>query len=167
MLAEQGFGDFTGGPDIWTITSSTSGTAGYGGVGFQLSNPIDLGQITELSTDYTFASGDSCCGGSPRFGLSTSLGPNNNVFVYIGPTPNFTGCPSATPQSTGNFIGSTELRWDTSQIGGTFYDTYANAVALLSAQGAQITDIFLVVDGSWCAGDGSQSVTVDPTVIVA
>ena len=166
LLAEEGFGDATGGPTDWHLLSATAG-AGYAGVDFPLDAPIDLVDIEELATDYTFDTGDSCCGGSPRFVLGTSLGPNNNISVYIGPTPNFTLCPSDTPQSTGNLIGTAELRWDTSQIpGGTFYDTYANAITLLNGLSAQITDIALVVDGSWCAGDGSQGLSVDPTVIL-
>ena len=166
LLAESGFGDATGGNPTWHLSSDVGGL-GYGGVEFVLNAPINLAQIEEMSTGYTFDTGDSCCGGSPRFALGTSLGPNNNISVYIGPTPNFTLCPSNTPQSTGNLIGSLELRWDTSQIpGGTFYDTYANAVTLLNGLSAQITSIILVADGSWCSGDGSQGVSVDPTVIL-
>jgi len=56
-------------------------------------------------------------------------------------------------QHTGNLITSPDKRFDTTQLGGTFYDTYANAVSLTA--GHHITFVSLVVDASWATG-GSQ-----------
>ncbi len=46
-------------------------------------------------------------------------------------------------------INQPDLRYDTSQLGGTFYDSYANALALAGSH--QISGIALVLDSGWVA----------------
>ena len=47
-------------------------------------------------------------------------------------------------------INLADLRYDTSQVGGTFYDTYANAMTLVGDMA--IIRASLVLDSGW-AGD--------------
>ena len=62
----------------------------------------------------------------PRAGVS----PTQSVFVYYGDYPNFTDRRNANSQSGTNMINLSDLRYDTTQVGGTFYDNHAGAVAL-------------------------------------
>jgi hypothetical protein len=86
---------------------------------------------------------------------------DGNVFVYLGPYPNFTGCFFGW-QNTGNLISSTDLRYDTSQVGGTFYDTHAGAVALVGSK--DVLGVQLVVDSGWMFPRG-QAVLVDNVTV--
>jgi hypothetical protein len=78
--------------------------------------------------------------------------PSNdaNVFVYYGDFPNFTECV-ADDQSGLNMIGLAGLRYDTSQLGGTFYDDYFGARALVGDLPVLVAA--LVLDSGWFAGD--------------
>jgi hypothetical protein len=44
--------------------------------------------ITTLATQFN-VTGDDCGAGSPRFQIAIG---GNNMFVYLGPSPSFTGC---------------------------------------------------------------------------
>jgi hypothetical protein len=48
-------------------------------------------------------------------------------------------------------------------LGGTFYDTYNNALALFGSD--TVLRISLVVDGSWGFGDGEQTILVDNILV--
>lgn len=148
------FGDATvNGDGSVTITSSTAGK-GYGGISLPVAPGTTLAGVHSLSTDYRLTAGD-CAGGSPRYAISLSGG--GTVNVYFGPAPSFTGCGTAS-QSTGDVAAGSDLRVDTSQIGGTFYDTWSHAVALAGSQ--TITELAIVVDSDWVAGNDPQSVTL-------
>jgi len=112
-----------------------------------------FGQISSLIANYDFTLGD-CHAGALRWSVHTDAG---NLFVYYGALPNFTNC--TTDSQTGdNLVGLTdpsELRYDTSQIGGTFYDTYGHALALL--QGHTVSYVALVLDAGWA---GNQRLTL-------
>src|SRR5207244_1340575 len=70
--------------------------------------------LTRLGTDFNPTVG-GCGGGSPRFSIQLASG--KNVFVYLGPSPNFTGCTLNSWQSSGNLIGNNDTgRYDTSQV---------------------------------------------------
>jgi hypothetical protein len=103
-----------------------------------------------LSTDFRRWTGD-CGGGSPRFEIALDTNgdgeTNGRIFVYLGPLYDFTNC-SRTWENTGNFIAfGGDYRWDLTQLGGLFYDSYRDAS---SRFGEAIIDyIILVVDGSW------------------
>jgi len=134
-------------------------TATFGGIDFNTPTTLTVGTLNELSTDYKFTS-NSCGGGSPRFQINVG---GANIFVYIGPPPNYTGCPTGTWQSTGNLLSPTSLV-DTSQLGGSQYDTWANAQAKYGL--LPVTGIQLVADGGWFFGVGAvQTVVVDNVVI--
>ncbi len=139
----------------------------YGGIDFDEVNvtpPVTtLSTLEYLSTDYMFTVG-SCVGGSPRFQIkvSTSTGIKN-IFVYIGPPPNYTGCTVAWT-NTGDLLTPTSFV-DTSQVGGPFYDTWANALTNYGTW--TVTGIQLVADGSWAVAGGIQTVLVDNVMINA
>ena len=145
------------------LRSDTSRSPSYGGVDFDVSG-LTFAQLTTLATDYNVTD-DQCGGGSPRFQLNTAGG---NIFVYLGPSPVFTGCAAGWQQS-GNLIGNNEAcRYDTSQLlGGTQCNTYAGTLLLFG--GVTITGIQLVVDSGWSAaasgGDGEETILVDNVMI--
>jgi hypothetical protein len=125
-----------------------------------LPNPgTKLIDLNHLSTDYRRSDGD-CGGGSPRFEIGIDVNGdgvfNNNVvngvrdgrvFVYLGPHPNFVLC-STSWDNTGNLIiPNGEERVDSTQVGGRFYGTWAQALGLMGQK--IVAYIILVVDGSW------------------
>jgi hypothetical protein len=139
---------------------------GYGGVDYGIESGVTFADLQQLSTDYKFESDDSCMGGSPRFQVAVTdpvTGDEGNIFVYLGPAPNYTGCLPGTWQSSGDLLEATTTV-DTSQLaGGTFYDPYATA--LVKYGGYTVTGVSLVADASWAAGDGEQAVDVDNTMV--
>jgi hypothetical protein len=155
-------------PNPWAIKlPSILPDQPYSGVNFQMPDgSLLFRDIQVLSADFNVTSTD-CGGGSPRFQIAIDMNgdgqftqpPDGNVFVYFGPFPNFTGCPAGW-QSTGNLITAPDLRFDTSQVGGTFYDSYANALALVGDKA--VLGISLVVDGGWKA---PQVVLVDNVTV--
>jgi len=112
--------------------------------------------ITSLSTEFRLSE-NSCGGGSPRFQINVG---GKNVFVYLGPSPSFTGCTPNTWLPSGNLVGTSDAcRVDTSQLApGTQCSTWAAAVTLLGSQ--PVTGIQLVVDSGWFFADKEQEVLV-------
>jgi hypothetical protein len=135
----------------------------YSGVSFKPANGTTFASISHLGTDYKVQAGN-CGGGAPRFSIGIDLNGDGvrdkSVFVYIGDATGFS-CNAALQmwQTTGNVIGVPDLRYDLTQVGGTFYDTYANALALVGSK--TVTGISLVVDAGWVFGSGVQDVLVD------
>lgn len=121
----------------------------YGGVEFTPSSTLLLSDIRSLVATFTISG--SCGGGSPRF--SIDVGAGQHVFVYLGATPNFTDCTA--DASSVELLGLNDSRVDTSQLGGKFYDTWANAVANYGSSVVQ--GIALVVDGGWLT---QQTITI-------
>lgn len=116
--------------------------------------PATFDQITNLSAVYTFTTGN-CHGGALRWSVNSDIG---TLYIYYGAEPNTTDCTTVGPstnQSGLNMIGMSDSRYDTSHIGGTFYDTYANAKALL--ENRAISSVTLVLDAGW---DGDQVVSL-------
>ena len=141
---------------VATLTSDysdTSTTNDFGALTFALPSGTTLSSLTTLSADYNITDG-SCGGGSPRFQLNID---GKNVFVYLGPTPNFTGCATGWT-STGNLATNTELRVDLSKYGGSQYSTWAQAVTLLGSH--TVTGIDFAVDGGWSQTAKKQVVQV-------
>jgi hypothetical protein len=114
--------------------------------------------ISSLSTQFNVTD-DDCGGGSPRFQINVG---GKNVFVYLGPSPSFTGCTPNTWLSSGNLVGTSDAcRVDTSQLSpGTQCSTWAAAVALLGSQ--TVTGIQLTVDSGWLPAftDKEQTILV-------
>ena len=129
----------------------------FSGIKLTVPAGTTFASLTRLGTDFNPTVG-GCGGGSPRF--SIELAGGKNVFVYLGPSPNFTGCTLNTWQSSGNLIGNNDTgRYDTSQVqAGTQSNTYAGALALIGSQ--QVTAIDLVVDAGWFFNPQTQTVLV-------
>jgi hypothetical protein len=125
-------------------------------VDFVIPAGLTFSGISSLSTEYRLTE-SSCGGGSPRFQLNVG---GKNVFVYLGPSPSFTGCAQDTWLTSGNLVGTSDAcRVDTSQLApGTQCSTWAAAVALLGSQ--SVTGIQLVVDGGWLFSDKEQEALV-------
>jgi len=137
--------------------TDTSTANDFSGIAFTLPAGTTFSSLTALSTEFNPTVG-GCGGGSPRFSLKLASG--KNVFVYFGPSPNFTGCSLNTWQSTGNLIGNNDTgRYDTSQVqAGTQSNTYAGALALIGSQ--SVTEIDLAADSGWFFNPKSQTVLV-------
>ena len=136
--------------------SDTTTANDFSGINFTDTGVTTFATLTQLATKYNVTD-DSCGGGSPRFQINFG---SQNVFVYLGPSPTFTGCIPNTLVDSGNLIGNNDpCRWDTSQIApGTQCNTYAGALALLGSR--TVTGIQLVVDGGWFFADKEQTVLV-------
>jgi hypothetical protein len=146
---------------VATLTSDftdTSTTNDYGALTFPLPAGTTLSSLTTLSADYSSTEG-TCGGGSPRFQLNID---GKNVFVYLGPTPSFTGC-AAGWTSTGNLATSPDLRVDLSQLGGSQSSTWAQAVSLLGSH--TVTGIQFAVDGGWSQTGKKQVVQVENVAV--
>jgi hypothetical protein len=136
-------------------------------------NGTTFSSLTALSADFNVTD-DDCGGGSPRFQIRIDNNGNDvddaadgNIFVSFGPSPSFTAC-SAGWQNTGNLIGNNDAgRYDSGQVGGSAFGTYAQALAAAGAK--KILGISLVVDSSWSNdatnGDTEQTVLFDNVVI--
>ena len=156
------FGGATVSGGVLTLVSNT-GDAGatndFSGASFSGTGVTTFASITTLSAEFNVTD-DDCKGGSPRFQVRVQTpSGEKNVFVYLGPAPSFTGCSQNVWIASGNLIGSTEGRFDTSQVqAGTQVSTYAQALALVGSY--QVTGISLVVDSGWAFDDKEQTVQV-------
>jgi hypothetical protein len=139
--------------------ATESGT--FGGVDFSVPAGLTLSDLDILQTDYKFTQG-SCSGGSPRFSVEVTNGTvTGTIFFYIGPPPNYTGCPANVWTSSGNLALPTNLV-DTSQLPlGTFYDPYAAAQTKYGSY--TVLSTALVVDTFSPLGD--KTVQFDNTQI--
>jgi hypothetical protein len=156
------FGGATVSGGILTLVSNT-GDAGStndaSGASFADTGLTTFSSISTLSTEFDVTD-DDCKGGSPRFQVRVQTpSGEKNVFVYLGPPPSFTGCSTNVWIASGNLIGATDGRYDTSQVqAGTQISTYAQALALVGSY--QVTGISLVVDSGWAFDDKEQTVKV-------
>lgn len=139
-------------PQNDTIKVDTSQAPGYGGVSRKL--PFNTRVIhlrNQLSVKYYLA-GRSCGGGSPRVALMVDMNENGRVddedasaFAYVGDSPNFNTCPSGEWVFQDLTDGS--LRWDLTQLGGSFYNTWAGVVAAHGNK--KVLEASLVDDSNW------------------
>ena len=106
-----------------------------------------LSQLTSLEADYGWTGLSTATdeGGSLRWQIDLANGKNINI--YYGDYPNFTS-ESAGNGSGVNLLSLIDARVDTTQLGGQFYDTWANAVASYGPD--QVSSVALIVDsGAW------------------
>jgi len=140
-------------------TGDAGSTNDFSGASFTGTGVTTFSSISTLSTEFDVTD-DDCAGGSPRFQVrvQTPAG-EKNVFVFLGPAPSFTGCSQNVWIASGNLVGSTDGRFDTSQVqAGTQVSTYAQALALVGSY--QVTGISLVVDSGWAFADKEQTVDI-------
>jgi len=144
-------------------TLVSNSTAPYSYITFNDLNGQPVATLTELSADVLSATWG---GGSPRFSVEVSNGTTTkNIFVYLGDLPNLT---SGSTGDTGNLLDETlsGARVDSTQVGGPFYGTWAQAVSAATGSGyGTISDISVVVDGGWAQTSGSQTVVLDAVSI--
>lgn len=137
------------------------GTNDFSFLSFRPSPTLTFNQITSLKANYGFTMGN-CGGGSLRWSVRVDIGndgdPSNDgsVFIYYGDYPNFTDC-TTNSQSGVNMIGQPDLRYDTSQVGGTFYHSYWDAVELVGT--LPVVRATLVIDSGWFAGDQKLNIS--------
>lgn len=155
MLVSPGYNS----PTAAQIRSGST-SPGYGGIDFVIPAGLTVADLNKLSTDYQFTAG-SCGGGAPRFQVNvTTPGGAKNIFVYIGPPPNYTGCPQNIWQSSGNLVQPASLV-DSTQLGGSFYQPW---FATQAAYGSYpVTGIQLVTDAGWMFGE--QTMQADNVMI--
>ena len=136
--------------------SDAATTNDSGGVDIAVPAGTTFSSLTALSAQFQLQTGD-CGGGSPRFQINVD---GKNVFVYLGPSPSFTGCAAATWIDSGNLVGTSDAcRVDTSQLaGGKVCSTWAEAVTLLGSH--TVTGIQFAVDGGWKQTGKVQTVLV-------
>lgn len=156
------FGGATTNDGILTLVSNTGDSDTVNdssGASFAETGVTTFASIATLSAEFNVTD-DDCSGGSPRFQVQvqTASGPKN-VFVYLGSPPSFTGCSQNVWIASGNLVGSTDGRFDTSQVqSGTQVSTYAQALALVGS--LPVTGISIVVDSGWAFADKEQTVMV-------
>ncbi len=158
-------------PAVILVSDCDQG-AGYSSVELALPEGTMFSDLTELSADYRVLAG-GIGGGSPRFQITLDRDANgdgykDNVFVYLGDAPNYYDAGSGQWVSSGNLIPTADsegnLYFDLSQVGGTFYGSYEEALALVGEE--DILKISLVVDSCWLFED-PQIVLVDNVTVVA
>jgi parallel beta-helix repeat protein len=128
------------------VQATSTGTPAYGGVNFAVPSGLTVAGLSTLSTDSMFTLG-SCGLGSPRFEVGVTNGTptgTGNLFFYLGPPPNYTGCALNVWAPSGNLAAASNLV-DATQIGGSFYESYGD---VQTAYGSYtVSSIALVVDG--------------------
>jgi len=123
-------------------------------------SPLMFADLNALVANYSFTLGN-CGGGSLRWQIRLDVGNDGdevndgNIFLYFGDLPNFTDCTASGNNSGENLIGSLDARYDATQVGGPFYGTYADMLALHGQ--TTVLRASLVVDGGW-SSSGDQVV---------
>jgi hypothetical protein len=149
------------------VVSDTAEDPAWGGIDYGIEDGTTFADLMYLGTWYMFPADDSCGGGSPRFQIAIDEDgdgdADGNIFVYLGPSPNYTGCAPGVWTDSGDLL-ETGKTVDSSQLtGGTFYDPYDAALARYGEN--EVLEVQIVADAGWAFGDGEQSVDVDDTMI--
>lgn len=151
------------GPVVFqSILSDSAAGNDYSYLSFTPASSLTFSQITNLAAVYSFTEGN-CHLGALRWSVAVGGG---TVFIYYGDYPNYTNCTGTADQSGINMINQPDLRYDTTGVGGTFYDSYSHALALVGS--SPVVGISLVLDGG-SAGDQQATlgnVTVNSNTFV-
>lgn len=164
------FGDATyispGNTSSRAVHLVSDASPGFGGISFGVEAGTTFAALTTLSSDFRLEADDICVGGSPRVAIGIDTDGNGtrdgSIFAYFGTDSGGAACIPGTWQSTGDFLEAGRLL-DTSQLGGAFYDPYANALTNYGSYG--VTSISIVTDSSWASGDLEHAVDIDNTLI--
>lgn len=135
-----------------TLVANTANPFSF--ISFDDVNGQPVGALTSLAADVVSADYGL---GSPRFSVEVTKGTaTKSIFVYLGDLPNLA---TGGAGDTGNLLdsGVNGARVDSTQLGGPFYGTWADAVS--AASGWTISGIDFVVDGV------SQTVVLDSVTI--
>jgi len=137
---------------------------GFGGINYPVEAGMTFATLTTLSSDFRVGADDACFGGSPRMQIKVQTPTNGiqNIFAYFGVDSAGAPCVPGTWQNSGDFLEAGRLL-DTSQVGGTFYDPYANALANYGSY--PVVSIQVVADASWGFLDSEQDADIDNTLI--
>ena len=135
------------------VQLASSGTSGWGAIGFTVPKGFELRDVNFLSTDYEFVMG-SCWGGAPRFTVGLSDGGTKEIYFYMGPPPSWIGCASGLWANTGNLAAPGSPVDDAHLPGGSQADTYSHAQARYGSY--RVVYIAIDLDGGW---DGDKSPT--------
>jgi len=137
---------------------------GFGGINYPVEAGTTFAGLTTLSSDFRVEADDTCFGGSPRVQIKVQTPTNGvkNIFAYFGTDSAGAPCIPGTWQNSGDFLEVGRLL-DTSQVGGTFYDPYANALANYGSY--PVVSIQIVADASWGFADSEQAADIDNTLI--
>ncbi len=169
QAASSLFGGAMQGANSVSLVSNTGNATSsddFSGVSFDDANGTAFSSLSMLAADFNVTD-DNCGAGSPRFQIRIDKNNDNvsdgNIFVYLGPSPIFTGCTQNTWTSSGNLIGNNDAgRWDFTQLGGPL-GTYSQAPADVLA--GKILGITIVTDSGWNAsasgGDNEQETLID------
>lgn len=134
----------------FVVAMDTSGPGSFGYATAPLDTP-PASLTGFLAVDYYLA-GRDCGGGSPRISLSVDTDgdgvSDGHAFGYVGPSPSFTGCSLNSWQHADLTDGAS--RWDLTQLGGPFYNTWSQALAFFAEMPyANIVRGSLVDDSAW------------------
>ena len=158
----------TSGP-AYQLTSLQTGSPAYSGLYLELSTPITVDSLTQLSASYVMTEG-TFGGGAPRFSLIDGSGNAlDEAYIYFG-TPAGGGSfsdPNAgntTFASTGNYadLASADVRVYSNGFAGintpNTGDTWAQFVTAVDATGApnpdnEIADVSLDLDGGFTGNE--------------
>jgi hypothetical protein len=137
----------TTGPVIFQSLKSAQGT---GTPGQEFSNltftpgSLTFGQITNLSANFSFSSGDNY-GGSPRWSIVVNdNGTDKTVYVYYGGSSPFIGGGSA---DYGQNVALQDSNVELASVTPGTYGSWANAMTLY--QNDPVVYAALVVDSGW------------------
>ena len=148
------------------IESDVTGVNGYGGISYGVEAGTTFADLAVLSSDFRVDADDLCVGGSPRVAIgidTTGDGVRDgSIFAYFGTDSAGAACIPGSWQNSGDFLEVGRLL-DTSQLGGTFYDPYATALANYGSYG--VTSISIVTDSSWASADSEHAADIDNTLI--
>lgn len=141
------------------VQLTSTGSSGWGAIGFTVAKGLKLREVNTLSTDYEFVTG-SCWEGSPRFTVGVSNGTTKETWFYMGSPPSFTDCLPGVWANTGNLASPTSPVDDSQLPGGSPSDTYAHAQATYGSYNVEYIAIDL--DGGFHA---TQTVDFDNTQV--
>jgi hypothetical protein len=127
-------------PSFQSIGSDSDPSNDWSALTYVPPTGTQVGDINALIAHYGWINGTNH-GGSLRWQINTSVG---TIHVYYGPLPNFTS--NADPGAAQDLADETDNRVDTSQVGGTFYDNWANVRSSQFAS-LDVGSIALTVDG--------------------
>jgi hypothetical protein len=147
-------------------TGNTATTDDFSGIRFDVPAGTTFADLGTLSSDFMPEADDTCVGGSPRFQIAIDTDNDGdrdgNIFAYFGTDSGSPACVPGVWQNTTDLLEAGKLL-DTSQLGGTFYDPYATALANYGS--LSVVGISLVVDAGWAAADKEQTFHIDNTNI--